>query len=241
VTDILNAPREVAAKQIKGQVAVWLANHPEYQRWCMSHEQGTIRKNYRDNYGLHFIACNPGATGGIEQLRRFLRVDYSQPHPFRPGSAGLTGMYFIVDDDQLPDGKDDRGLALWREQFPEWSWRQLNLTETGLQQDKPIKVHDDTGNSLMMIMHHFSLAAARLSEAEQIEVALPEGWRAHNAPSTPVDDWRMQGWLMAREMEIGRLQKQMANQNVPLDDPWNAASPLGGFAGGPWEHADLRD
>lgn len=174
ITDILNAPREVAVAEIRGQVNKWLTKDQTWALWHMSHEQKTVRTTYQSIYGLPFTACNPGADGGIEQLRHFLRVDYTQPHPFKPGERGLAGFYVIVADDQLEEARDDFGFKLLRDQWPEWIWRDVQLTELGLQADKPIKVNDDVGNSLMMIYVHFQTGATPLSDEERDESRLPD-------------------------------------------------------------------
>lgn len=180
VTDILNAPREVARTVLRTQVRHRLTAERTWMMWRMSHEQKTIRDVYAQYYGLPFEACNPGAAGGIQQLRSHLRTDYDLPHLFRPEQNGLTGFYLIVADDQREDARDDRGLKLWRDQFPEWIWRQMGLTETGLRPDKPIKVNDDAGNSLMMIYHDQALRAAPLTYREKVERAIPEHLRIEN-------------------------------------------------------------
>jgi hypothetical protein len=213
ITNILNAPRQVAIERIRGEVLKWIASKPGFAMWCMSHEQLTIRQTYHRVYGLPFQPCNPGASGGIEQLRHFLRVDYSQPHPLRPGALGLCGMYFIVDDDQLTEARDDRGLALWREQFPEWSWRQLNLTELGLQQDKPMKVNDDAGNSLMMIASHFAMGPTGLTLEEQVQAQIPEAWG--NERLAQMSPEVAQRYYDAREDEIEEVKRSLRKKRRP--------------------------
>lgn len=187
VTDILNAPRELATASIKAQVQARV-RRDGFRHWCASHEQASNRQIYARCYGLPYSACNPGADGGVKELQRRLLVDYEQDHPFKPGEKGLSGFYAIVDDDQyyriedndlVSEARDDRGLKLWREQFPEWVWRDLALTDLGLQPEKPIKVNDDAGNSLMMIYVHNPRPLA-LTADERIEAAIPEEVRIEN-------------------------------------------------------------
>jgi hypothetical protein len=209
VTGMLNGPRQLAKMTISEHVSEW-ASHSSISMWHMSHEQKTIRDNYIINYGLPFSACNPGASGGVEQIRSYLRVDYSQPHPFKPGEKGLAAFYFIVDDDQALDAdggslaKDDKGLKLWREQIPEWIWRDPTLTELGMTADKPVKVNDDSGNTLMMIFAHFSLNTAPMTHDQQLEAGISARLRAENAPTT---NENLDGWLAARMLAIGRAQQ----------------------------------
>lgn len=183
VTDILNAPRAVAQEKIKVQVDKILDQREDYEMWHFSHEQGTNRTIYNAIYGLPWQPCNPGKDGGISQLRHYMRIDYSQDHPFKLGKKGLAGMYFLVrDKNQLVTGKQDEamnddGLKLLRDQIPEWRARNLNLTDLGLSKDEPMKVHDDVGNALMMIYVHFSLEATPLTRNEQIQMQIPDGFK----------------------------------------------------------------
>lgn len=215
VTGLLNAPRELARSVLSDQVAKWAAES-SFSMWHMSHEQKTIRDNYIINYGLPFSPCNPGASGGVEQIRSYLRVDYGQPHPFRPGAKGMAGFYFIVDDDQaytIRDGqtdsqaRDDRGLKLWREQFPEWIWRDPTLTESGLQSDKPVKVNDDAGNTLMMIFAHFAMSAAPMTHDQKLEAGISARLRADAGPDDPAN---LDGWLASRAIALGRAERELA-------------------------------
>jgi hypothetical protein len=238
VGDILNAPRSVAAETIRAKVEEWSWTSG-FEFWHMSHEQKTIRQTYRATYGLPFQACNPGASGGVDQIRHYLRVDYEQAHPFKPGEKGLAGLYFIVDDDQyyaVEDGehvsqaRDDRGLKLWREQFPEWQWRQLNLTDLGLQQDKPVKFNDDCGNSLMMIAAHLGLQPLPLTEEEKTELALPSGLKREHLNNIPPGFDRTIGEFM-RDVKLSDRKKEQkteidnwASEIIdPKDDPWQGA------------------
>jgi len=63
------------------------------------------------------ISCEASKTAGITQLRHFMRVDYSKPHPFKPGVMGATGFYWIVSDDQITSAKNDLGLFRRRQEI----------------------------------------------------------------------------------------------------------------------------
>ena len=220
VTDILDAPRQAAQRVVKAQVETWLSTDPSWVMWHMSHEQANVRGIYREFYGLPWQPCNPKAAGGIEQFRHFLRVDYSQPHPFRQGAKGLAGLYFIVDEDQLEGHYDDFGLHLWREQFPEWFWRDPVLTETGQPPEKPIKLNDDCGNSLMMVFNHFSLMPQPLGEEERREQKLPERLRIDAARRGEVvpDD----GWIASRRRAMAEVRREEDEESgSEFFDVWN--------------------
>lgn len=170
--DVLNAPREIARQQLRPQVAAWLEGR-RFVSWAASHEQKNIREIYNTVYGLPFWGVNPGADGGVSEINAAFQIDFTVPDPFRSGQMGYAGFYLIVDDDQLIEPRDDRGLKLWREQFLDWSMRETRETPTGLTDDKPQKIHDDTGNTLMMVwVHSQNLCPAPLTYYEKIERAI---------------------------------------------------------------------
>ena len=211
VTDILNAPREAAKRILRGQVQMRLSADRTFRTWRMSHEQATIRDVYGSFYGLPFDACNPGASGGIQQIRSYLRTDYKLPHLFRQGKQGLTGFYLIVADDQRETPRDDRGLKLWRDQFPEWMLQQYGITESGLKPDKPLKVHDDAGNSIMFIYHDLPMRATPLTHRERVERTIPENLRIENLRAsrpeglTPSDEM---AYVLARQDAEKQVKKR---------------------------------
>lgn len=210
VTSILDTPHEIARTEIRGQVDRWLQDDQSWVMWHMSHEQKTIRDGYRIFYGLPFVACNPGASGGVGEIGRRLKVDYSVDHPFKPGQKGRAGMYLVVDDDQLDVARDDRGLKLWRDQFPEWQWVDLGLTDSGLKPEKPMKVHDDAGNTLMMYFVHLGADIAPVSMEERIEAKLPPGLRMEAIEQKTPEQRDMS--MFWREMKLSRARKQENEQ-----------------------------
>jgi len=122
-------------------------------------------------------------------------------------------MYFIVDDDQLAEARDDEGLKLWREQFPDWSWRQLNLTDLGLQQDKPMKVNDDCGKSLMMVTSHFTLGPAPLTIDERVQAQAPMTWQ--DGYLSQLDPETAQRYEDARREEIQEIKRSLMKKRRP--------------------------
>ena len=221
VTDILDTPHEIARTQIRGQVEDWLRKDRGWVMWHMSHEQKTIRQGYHAYYGLPFQGCNPGASGGVDELGRRLKVDYRVPHPFKPDVMGRAGMYCIVADDQLEAARDDRGLKLWREQFPEWQWVDPRLTDTGINPEKPMKVNDDAGNSLMMYFVHLRPGIMALTHDEQREQQLPDGLKEEQVieavkQAGPADAWRFEAPRKLALAEIAAREKEEARQANPL-------------------------
>lgn len=62
---------------------------------------------------------------------------------------------------------------------------------------------------------------------EKIELSLPEGWRAYNAPPNP-GTWQHDGWAMAREARRTEVEQAFKKANTGMDDPWE---PVGGLRG----------
>lgn len=60
---------------------------------------------------------------------------------------------------------------------------------------------------------------------EKIELSLPEGWRAHNAPHD-FGTWLHDGWSMAREARRTEVEQAFKKANAGMDDPWE---PIGGL------------
>jgi hypothetical protein len=208
-------------------------------RWRMSHEAKSERDTYRIKHGLPFLACDASKTAGISQLRHFMRVDYSKPHPFKDGVMGASGFYWIVDDDQLADPKDDRGLFRHRQEIIDWRWKPTPLTESGMVKDEPVKHADDAMNSLMMITQVWGPRSTPLTAAERRNLEYPEPLRIENAPPFG-DPWARDGWELGRIawMEtIGRRKKLSGRRghwsheilDPCYDDPWNPTPPYDNF------------
>lgn len=114
------------------------------------------------------------------QMRHYLNQDMSEDHPFRGETKGRAMWYWIVEDEQKVQPKNDLGLKLWREQFPRWRMKPTHLTDSGWQPEKPVKAFDDCGNSLMMLTAHWSLTPAPLTSVQKFEAAMPETYRYEN-------------------------------------------------------------
>lgn len=219
--DVLNAPREIARKKLLPKVTEWLRDQ-RFVSWAASHEQADNRRIYNEIYGLPFHGVNPGASGGVSEINAALKVDHSVAHPFRRGKTGYAGMYLIVADEQIELLKavDDRGLKLWREQFSDWSWRETKETATGLNDDKPAKVHDDAGNSLMMVtVLSRNFTAAPLDADEQMETKLPSRLRREQFDTAaPADDWSAAGRHLARQAAIDA---EIERRRKGTEDTWS--------------------
>lgn len=207
-------PGDVLAQRARNQVIEAIGERDDFAMFHASHEAKAVRDICRIIYGLSFHACNPKRDGGIEQLRQYLRVDDQQPHPFRPGSNGRARFYMIVDDEQRLTPKDDLGMKLAREQFPEWRWRPTTLTSKGYMDQRPLKQYDDVGNSIMMLTTHFSLMSTPLTASEQLEAAMPPHLRyAYLRANSPFE------LGLTPEQELAHLQAVKYARRQVGDDP----------------------
>lgn len=211
----------------------------QVRSWRMSHEALSERKTYRDKYDLPFIACNSAKTAGISQWRHYLRADQSKQHPFHEDEKlpdgkwklGFPGWFDIVDDDQLEAPRDDRGLIVHRRQVRDWRYRPDALGVGGMSQNLPMKADEDSCDSTRMITATWAAAATPLTESEQIEAALPEGYRASNAPKK-LNDWSYDGWELGRLAKIGEVKKAIGERNKDYGDNWQPRGQselIGGF------------
>lgn len=166
-------PSDKLATAVRTKVIDHIGQRTDLAMLHMSHEQKHVRDVCRMVYGLNYQACNPKRAGGIEQWRQYLRVDYTETHPFRPDKTGYTRFFFVVDDSEYDTPKTDAGLALARTQLPEWRWRPAQLTASGLLDERPLKQYDDVANSVMMITSHFNIRATPLSPQEQFQANIP--------------------------------------------------------------------
>lgn len=132
VTDM--GPREVAEAM---RDAMWpLRESERMMQWRNSHEAASERIAYVRDHNMPFSSWTAGPNIGIAQLRDYLTpIDKYRPHPF--GRTDLRGnklmgrprLYFLVDDDQLDDPRDDRGLARHRAEAPAYHYKRLKTGE----------------------------------------------------------------------------------------------------------------
>lgn len=191
---------------------------PLIQRWRMSHEAKSERDTYNVKFDMPFYQCKSGKQDGISQLRHFLRPDKTQPHPFKRDELqadgtyrlGCPGFFFIVDDDQVKEPRDDAGLILHRRQLRDWRWKVTPLTEAGMKKDEPVKYDEDTVDSLRMITAEWGPDITPHTADEHREASLPKGLAREQVE-------RLRGWDldMAQLMRTYEL-KQLDKQQKPV-------------------------
>lgn len=163
------------------------------QQGDMSHEMDTVRKIYRSVYGLGFKGVNPRKHGGIEAINRELRVDYDQPHAFRPNTMGYTRLYIVAPDDLSRPYSVDGVQVYYPRPFPtslktetledsdlcryhwkHWRIRPAQLTAAGETIDDPEKMYDDFGNMAQFAFVGNPLQGSSLTPEQKVDMLIPQ-------------------------------------------------------------------
>ncbi len=178
-TALIQARRDVLADVIPSLVEP-LLEQQRFQTMRMSHEAKTQREIYNQVFGLPFEPMNPGADGGVDWINHYLNVIESNAHPFKPDVMGESWMYLVVEDDKyayptdsLPDNLHDADLA--RYQFSHWRYRAPVINVSGVVEHGPMKMNDDMGNGLMMLLVDNIVQSAPLTKEETRVAKLSPG------------------------------------------------------------------
>jgi hypothetical protein len=203
------------------------------QIWRMSHEQKGARLTLRAKHDLPFISGKSGKHDGIEQWQHYLRPDKTKPHPFWPDEQlddgryrlGRPHFFDVVDDDQLVSPRDDRGLKTHREQVLAWRYRKVKQTDTGLQDEQPVKAFEDSCDSTRFITAEWGPEAAPLTTNERIEESLSAGVRREAIAKLEGDARDFAELTRDRAVkERKREDREQAWSNLvvdPNDNPWS--------------------
>lgn len=204
------------------------------RRWRMSHEKLGERNTYRVKFKFPFEACKSGKIDGIAQWRHYLRSDHSQAHPFHEDERlpdgkwrlGCPGWFDVVADDQLIAPVDDRGLVTHRRQTRDWRYAPDRLSVIGLSQTLPFKADEDSVDSTRMVTAEWGPQAVPLTQEEQIEAALPDGWKTHQIEQH--DPELAQRMFDARNADLNDIKKSLINNRRPNVDYAHIADEGGG-------------
>jgi hypothetical protein len=186
-TQLIDARRNILAGVIPKFTSVLLEKR-KYKRFVGSHDQNNdALELYRRVYGLPFHPVNPGETGGLEWADHYMTVDKTSRHPFFEDELledgtwklGCPGFFIIVKDNkraypQSVTSEALHGSDLCRFQFNNWRMRPQKVTDAGAIEHGPMKMHDDYGQMLQMILCGNQIATAVLNYYEKLEVAEPQ-------------------------------------------------------------------
>lgn len=209
---LIEERRTALSKVLPGVVGPLLARS-NYVMFRGSHEQANdALAVYREAFGIPFHPTNPGGDGGVEFLNHYMKVDYSQPHPFRPGEKGYTRFFIVVEDDRFefpsamtPENLNDSDLA--RFQFRNWRYRDPKVTEAGEVEHGPMKLNDDFPNGSMMLFFDNSVRAAPMTKDEKVMAMLPQKLQPQEIAKVE-DPHERARRLTAQVMQTQQIQKQ---------------------------------
>lgn len=158
-------------------------------RWLMSHEAASERLSYQ-NAGLPFESWSLDVNGGIDQVRAALRVRHQdKPNPFNKRDAkgellmGWPTLMLIVDDDQLVNPRDDRGLARHRAEFSVYSYKVPKSGEV-MPKVRPQELFNDAMDQVRCYAVDGFPEAQELTKAERVTQQLQHyGYKPENRPA----------------------------------------------------------
>lgn len=198
-TRLIEARREVLTGLIAPLVAPVLEQKHYQQFAGSHDQNKDGLQVMRTAYGLPFVPINPGESGGLEWADHYMTVDRTTEHPFfedewlpntsnescslcrdRPVKCanhwklGCPGLFLVVDDDKYrypsvssPETLQDSDF--WRFCFDNWRMRAAKLTEAGEIEYGPMKMWDDPGQCLQMILFNNPISAIPLKYHEKVE------------------------------------------------------------------------
>lgn len=212
------------------------------QRWAsriqyrvMSHEASSQQATYKAKHGLNFQKWKPDKLGGIAQMQHMLRlIETDRPHPFKPWLNGRPRYFVVVPDEQLINPKGDEGLTLLRAEFAQYKYTEQRVTDVkGAAKIVPYDFFNHYMDAQRGIAAKWFAQVAPLKDYERLEMQLPENLQVSNEPKAT--GWELEGWLMARQYALAKVQKAEEKRNQSLDDPWSSAAPLERTTDDPWK------
>ena len=220
-TRLIQARRDVLSRVIPPLVQPVLAKS-HYAAFRGSHDQNNdALEVYRRVYGLPFQPLNPGETGGLEWADHYMQVDKNRSHPFFDDEQltdgtwklGCPGMFIIVEEHKKPYPRSGTPEALHdsdlcRFQFNNWRMRPAKLSEAGAVEFGPMKMHDDFGQMLQMILFGNIIRAAALSKAELSVVLLPTALQPEAIAAEP-DGERRGRLIIAQRIKAQEIAREM--------------------------------
>lgn len=145
--------------------------------WLMSHEASSERNSY-NSMGLPFTAWGQDANGGIDQVRRYLKIrNKNRLNPFgkkdRFGEPlfGHPMLMMIVEDDELLHAKTDKGLARHRAEIQSYSY---HIPKAGDAPEKlrPQKLFNDAMDTIRCYAEKRFPDIARKTVSERVDEKL---------------------------------------------------------------------
>lgn len=201
-------------------------------QWVISHEKTGEQKTLAKMYGIPVQKTKHyGADAGVSEANHLLRGDYTKPHPFYKDEIDdATGLYrlgcpyifFLVDDDQKTNPRDDRGLKMFRQQIANQRWTQEKLGEQGLTKTIPIKFESDHPDEFRMFAVDYIIPAATAkTKREKVEDILSakglDGETINKADESMQERLVQQRMMALQEIQMAEKKKlESARKYKPI-------------------------
>lgn len=191
--------------------------------WQMSHERTGEMMTLWQKHKLPFGKFRHyKAEDGVAQWRHMSRCDHSKPNPFKPDFKSDNGLYnigrptlfYIVDDVQILQSFDDKGLHLFRGQVSTWEYVPVKLTETGQTTQKPSKVNDDHADVVKSLLAYFGANATELTKQEKLIAEMPETFKKEEM--TEKEKVQKHLWMQKKIQEENQKAKKPTLPTIPM-------------------------
>ncbi|MBX3288362.1 MAG: hypothetical protein KF855_03360 [Acidobacteria bacterium] len=195
--------------------------------WQLSHERTGEMMTLNQKHKLPFRKFDHWKSeDGIAQWNHLSISDHSKPNPFKDDEEmdgeyliGCPSLFYIVDDDQLTQPRDHRGLKLLREQVSSWEYVPTKINEAGLTAEKPSKINDDYGDCLKAIFKFFGQRPTPLTLDERVQRVLDERLSPMKDVPQEIRAEAMTTRILAYGQEKQKMEEQIAPVN-PIGKMW---------------------
>jgi hypothetical protein len=224
-TRLIKARRDILSDVIPKYSSV-LFQKRHYARFVGSHDQNNDSLEvYRRVYGIPFNPVNPGESGGLEWANHYMTVDKKTRHPFFEDelqedgtwNLGCPGFFIVVKNVKYPYPRNATSHQLHdsdlcRFQFNNWRMRPQKVTDAGAIEHGPMKMHDDFGQMLQMILFKNRISAAPLTYNELVDAVTPDKYKR----STLKTDYKPE-----RELAVNYQEARARKLIKPTVRMWN--------------------
>lgn len=201
-----------------------LAEAPRIQVRVIGHEASSEQATLAQKHKLNYVKVKPDANGGIAQMRHYLRItNTNKSHPFKPWLKGRPHFYVVIEDDQMVNPKNEKGMVNFRAEMSAYKYIDASPS---LKRGMPKVVPYDFFNHLMDAQRNVAVRwfarSAELTEKERVESKVNPNLHVEAIEQGIADGTRdRQGAMMARIAEIERIRQAERQQTWthPLADP----------------------
>lgn len=192
---------------------------PRTLMWEMSHEASSERLEYQRRteaapYTLPFSNWDTGRTRGIEQLKAAISIrDEDKLHPFKDNIYGRPLLYFIVDDDQYMNPKNEGGMLRIRAEAPAYKW---NTPKSGEIAPRllPYALFNDAIDVVRSAAARYFPRAEPLTILERREAALPVNLQ--NLEQIIATQDNAERVMVARKVEFAKMDRKERDARVQM-------------------------